>query len=263
MSASRDPIPLEVLHRFIRAQMSGKLLCVAVSGAHAQGFPSNEAPLELKALHVEPTENLLGITQPPHVHNYVGEFETHRIDYSSMEIGPALQRLLRGDGSILERILAPRQLLTSEDLRRLQRAAKGIVCRRFFTYYRSFVRGASKDQDEGAPHTVRQVLNAYRHALTGVHLLKTGELELDLPTLARTYNLSQVEELIKSQEERDEAVPEDSARWLNKMVKLHTLLEDSYEQSTIPIDPEHPREVEEFLLDMRRRFFDAMTRVDS
>ena len=40
-------------------------LVVALSGAHAYGFPSPDSDLDLKGIHVEPTERLLGLAAPP------------------------------------------------------------------------------------------------------------------------------------------------------------------------------------------------------
>ena len=40
---------------------------------------------------------------------------------------------------------------------------------------------------------------------------------------------------------------------------MQALVEESYDISELPPDPERPTEFEEYLLDMRRRFFDAAT----
>jgi predicted nucleotidyltransferase len=253
-------IPAPVLGRFLRTHMSAtKLLAVAVSGSHAYGYSSAQSPLELKGLHVEATENLVGLSAPPRAFNWVGEFEEHRIDYSSEELGAGLKRLLAGDGSMLERILAPRQLLKSEDLRRLQKVTRGVICRRFFAHYRAFSKGVLRDYESDEQRTVRHLLGAYRSALTGVHLLRSGKIALDLIDLAQRYGFGQIEELVALHRAQADAVVEDNNQWLNRLVRLHSLLEQALEESTLPVDPDNPRGVEEYLLDMRRRFFDATT----
>lgn len=253
-------IPKDVLHEFLRRQMAGdKLLLVAVSGAHAYGYPNSLSPFELKGLHVEPTENLVGLRSPPKSHNFVGEIDGLRVDYSSLELGEALMRLLRGDGSILERVLAPRQLLRSEDLRRLQKIARGVICRRFYNHYKNFARGVVRELDNGEERTVRHVLAIYRTALTGIHLFRSGKVVVSLLELAKQYRMARIKELVKSyQQDADAMLPADSP-WLNRIVKLHALLEDAVERSQLPIDPDNPRAAEDYLLDMRRRFFDAPT----
>lgn len=260
MGTVTNLIPRDTLHAFLRRQMGGnKLLVVAVSGPHAYGYPNKNSPLELKGLHVEPTEHLVGLTAPPKAHNWVGEFQRYLIDYSTLELGEALHRLLRGDGSILERVMSSRQLIKGEDLRRLQKVTRGVVCRRFYSYYRNFARGVTRELDNGERRTVRHILSVYRLAFTGVHLFRTGKVAVELLPLAKQYRLARIRELAKAyQQDANAMLPPDSP-WLNRIVKLHALLEESVEHSKLPIDPDNPKGVEDYLLDMRRRFFDAPT----
>ncbi len=259
MTTITDLIPSAVLDRFLQEQMTCKLVVVAVSGSHAYGYPNACSPLELKGLHIEPTENLVGLKHPPKAYNWVGEFEGYRIDFSSKELGPGLKRLLKGDGSILERILAPRQMVKGDDLQYLQNITRGIICRRFFNYYRYFSRGVLREYEGNEHRTVRHLLGSYRLALTGVHLLRTGEIVVDLMTLAKNYGFSQISDLIKIHQESDSALLMEDKHWINQLVNLHSLLESALEESKLPIDPENPGALEDYLLDMRRSFFDACT----
>ena len=155
--------------------------------------------------------------------------------------------------------MAPRHLLRSEDLRRLQKVVRGIICRRFFTHYRGFSKGVVRDKEASEPPTVRHLLGAYRMGLTGVHLLRTGKVLLDLGTLANAYGFGQIGELSGKYKEDPAAVVEHDNKWVNRLVKLHGQLERALQESPLPIDPDNPGAVEEYLLDMRRRFFDAAT----
>jgi predicted nucleotidyltransferase len=252
-------IPAEVLLEFIRDHMPSKPILVAVSGAHAYGYANKSSPIELKGIHVEPTENLVGLNQPPRAYSWIEEVEGIRLDYSSAEIGQGFTRLLRGDGSILERVMAPRQLIKGEDLRRLQKVTRGVVCRRFYSYYKNFAKGVNRDYEIGEGRSTHHILGVYRTALTGVHLLKTGAVEVDLMTLARKYRLSRIQELVDSYRKQVNSVLDSSSPWINRIVKLHALLEEAIETTKLPIDPDNPGGVEDYLLDMRRRFFDAPT----
>jgi predicted nucleotidyltransferase len=259
MSTITELIPGDVLNQFLRQHMQCKLLVVAISGAHAHGYPNPGSPLELKGLHVEPTQNIVGLTQPPKAYSWVEEYEGFRIDYSSIEIGQAFNRLLRGDGSTLERILAPRHLIRGDDLRRLQKVSRGVICRRFYNYYKNFAKGVSRDFVETSDRSVRHILGVYRTALTGVHLLRTGTVEVDLMTLARKYRLTRIQELVDAYRDKAQARLKPTNPWINRIVKLHSLMEEAVETTKLPTDPDNPGAVEEYLLDMRRRFFDAPT----
>ncbi len=252
-------LPHDLLKRFLMEQMSQKLICAAVSGPHVGGYAGPDSPLEIKGVHVEPTENLVGLNWAPTSVNWVGEYEGYRVDFVSAEIGLVCTALLRGDGSILERILNPLQLMESVDLMRLCKVTDGVLSRRFYNYYNDFARGLLKDHETNPTPTVRRVLQAYRTALTGLHLLQTGELLFDLTTLARAYGQDRLEELMQVARRHSEAHLEEGSHWINHLARLHPALENSANESPLPPDPPNPAAVEEYLLDMRRRFFDAHT----
>jgi len=252
-------LPHELLKRFLLEQMSQKIFCAAVSGAHVGGYAAPDGLLEIKGVHVEPTENLVGLSSAPRSVNWVGEYEGYRIDFVSAEIGLVCSALLRGDGSILERIMNPLQLMDSEDLRRLARVCDGVLCRRFYNYYNDFARGLLKDHEANPTPSVRRVLQAYRIALTGLHLLQTGELMFDLPTLSRSYGQDRLEELMDQGRLEPESRLKEGSHWVNHLARLHPALENAANDSPLPPDPPEAAAVEEYLLDMRRRFFDAHT----
>lgn len=252
-------IPDRKLLRLIKKQMAGQtLLQLAITGPHAYGYANEKSALQIKGVYVEPTEHLVGLEDAHATANWVGEFEEHRVDYSAVEVGLALKALLRGDGSVLERILAPRQLVVGHDLERLQKIARRLVCRRFHSYYRSFCKGVLADIEESTHPSVQHVLSAYRTGLTGVHLLRSGEVELELTQLARAYGLREIEQLMALNREK-ESLLEVRRPWTKILTRVHALLDESYDHSELPIDPPEPTAAEEFVLDMRRRFFDAKT----
>jgi uncharacterized protein len=259
MATITELVPSPLLHRFLRSRTEEKILVAALLGTHAFGYPSADSPFELRCLYVEPTENLVGLKDPPRAHNWIGEFEGRRIDFSSMEIGQGLRRLIKGDASIMERILAPRQLIKGEELRRLQKVTRGIICRRFFHFYRNFSKGILCDHEETDRRTVRHVLGAYRLALTGVHLLFSGKVVLDLRSLALQYGFPQVETLIDAYQNSEKAALKKNDPAIHHLVKLHTLLEKALEESTLRRDPDNPKAVEDLLLDYRRSFFESPT----
>src|SRR3954463_6999774 len=63
---------------------------VALSGAHAYGFPSPDSDVDLKGIHVLPTSSLVGLRTPPLHVERMEVIEGVEIDYSSNELGAAL-----------------------------------------------------------------------------------------------------------------------------------------------------------------------------
>jgi predicted nucleotidyltransferase len=261
MSPGLIAVPSDILQRFLLSHYPGRVvLQVALMGAQGFGYGNRESPIELKGIFVEATENLVGLSDPPRSYNWVGEFEGLRIDYSSYEIGYALRMLLRGDGSILERIFAPLQLLGPDEIESLRRVASGAISQRFFNFYRNCGKGVLHRTDDEKPPTVTHLLSAYRAALTGAYLLGTGKVLLDLRALARHYGLDEVEQLIQQHRELPSESLRTRGQWAKLMVKVHSMLEEAMDISEVPVDPEHPDWAESYLLELRRRYFHAISK---
>ena len=78
---------------------------IALTGAHAYGFPSPDSDLDLKAIHIEKTERLLGLGRSREVADRLEVIDGVEIDYTSNEIRPALAGILAGNGNYIERVL--------------------------------------------------------------------------------------------------------------------------------------------------------------
>src|SRR6266542_6523386 len=78
-------------------------LVVSLSGAHAYGFPSPDSDLDLKAIHIEPTARLLGLSRPASSASRIEVIDGIEIDYTSNEIQQALVGILQGNGNYIER----------------------------------------------------------------------------------------------------------------------------------------------------------------
>lgn len=62
MTPALTPHQSQVAAEFLRAQAEERRhLVVSLSGAHAYGFPSPDSDLDLKAVHIEPTRELLAL----------------------------------------------------------------------------------------------------------------------------------------------------------------------------------------------------------
>src|SRR5216684_6824727 len=80
-------------------------LVVSLSGAHAYGFPSPDSDLDLKAIHVAKTEDLLGFDVPAPTVDRAEVIDGVEVDYTSNELAHALSGSLGGNGNFIERVL--------------------------------------------------------------------------------------------------------------------------------------------------------------
>src|SRR4029079_17532454 len=91
------------------------------------------------------------------------------------------------------------------------------LSRRLYRHYRGFAANQQKALEKEP--TIKKLLYVLRTALTGTHLLRTGELETDLGTLADAYELRAAHELIAAKRagERTAADPALLEEWRPKV----------------------------------------------
>ena len=96
----------DVAQRVIAEEESRRRhIVVALSGAHAYGFPSPDSDLDMKAIHIEPTKNLLGLSPTKVAFDRLEFIDGVEIDYTSNEISGVLSGILAGNGNYIERVL--------------------------------------------------------------------------------------------------------------------------------------------------------------
>ena len=229
-------------------------IVVSVSGAHAYGFASPDSDVDVKAVHVEATDRLLGLRVPvPHAER-LEIVDGVEIDYSSNEIHPVLVGALAGNGNFLERLLGPCALEAAPPLAALRPLLVRVLSRRVHRHYRGFA-GSQLRELVRAP-TAKKALYVLRTALTGAHLLRTGEMAIDVrPNLGR-YGFAEAEELLehKRTAERAALAPPVAERWAAELGRVFTVLEEALAQSPLPEDPPEAAaaDLEAWLVELRR-----------
>jgi len=249
-------LDLAIGRRFLAAQGAPGALAVGVTGAHYYGFPSPDSDLDLKGVHVADTREIVSLSPPPDAIDYLGVFEGIEIDYTSHELAVTVRLLLKGNGNILERILSPFQLLASETVTELQALARGAVSQKFFHHYRGFLGRTCQDWRTAQPKTVKGLLYAYRSALTGMHLLRTGECVGDVTRLAPMYSFPRVPDLVArkgSGPEHGELTT--TTEFDADLERLEALLETARSESPLPPVSPNAAALNELLIRMRKERF--------
>ncbi|MCB9604275.1 MAG: nucleotidyltransferase domain-containing protein [Sandaracinus sp.] len=241
--------------RFLDAHAPpGTLLQCGVTGAHAYGFLSPDSDVDLKGVHLAPTAALLGLGGPKETHDVLVDFEEVEHDLTTHEAAKALGLLARGNGNVLERLLSPLQLVASDDVEALRELARGAMSTRFAPHYRGFFQGVMREH--AREPKVKSMLYAYRTALTGVHLLRTGELEMDLRPLADRYGFPELHALVETKrrgEEKGALDPEDDARHRARWPELESMLAAALERSSLPHDVPNRDAMSAWLVERRLR----------
>jgi predicted nucleotidyltransferase len=231
-------------------------LVAGVTGAHYYGFPSPDSDLDLKGIHVADTREVVSLRPPPETIEFLGLFEGVEIDYTSHELGLALRLLLKGNGNILERILSPFQLVESPAQAELRSLARAAVTQRFFHHYRGFFGRMCEDWRKAEPKTIKGLLYAYRSALTGIHLLKTGECIGDVTLLSPLYGFSKVPDLVARKASAHEHGELTAAGGFDAdLERLEVLFETSRAESSLPPEAPNVEALNAFLVRMRQEQF--------
>ncbi len=234
-------------------------LVVYLSGAHAYGFPSPDSDFDLKCVHVAPTADLVGLSPRPGGAERIEEIDGVEIDYGSNEVGAVLGGALRGNGNYLERLLGDLVLAEDPRLAALRPLLRATLSKLVFHHYAGFARSQQKAALAAQPPHAKKLLYVLRTAMTGVHLLRTGELVTDLTRLIDPYGLDGVRELIDAKRagERVPLTDEAWARWQPQMDHVLRRLADARDASALPAEPpdEAVAAVEAWLVDLRKTHF--------
>lgn len=95
------------------------------------------------------------------------------------------------------------------------------------------------------------MLYAYRVLLTGIHLLRTGEVEADLPRLAGLYGQPFLEELIARKRQEKGTAPDLDWHYHDAhLLELEAVLDRTYQESPLPEERDRAA-VHEFLVKWR------------
>ncbi len=228
---------------------------VALSGAHAYGFPSPDSDLDLKGIHAEPTARLLGLGAPRETFDRLEVVDGIEIDYTSNELKGALAGILAGNGNYIERVLGAHIALTSPTHDELRALVPGCLSRRVHRHYRGFANSQRKAFEEADQPTAKKLLYVLRTALTGTHLLRTGELRVDLTTTCDDYGYANARTLIEAKTAGERTVLSETDRraWSARLDAVFELLDDARAASPLPEEPANAAEVDAWLIEFRRR----------
>ena len=234
----------------------GRVLLCAVTGSHHYGFPSPDSDLDLKGIHLAPTRRCLGLGAPAEAHDRLEVFDGQECDLTTNEARQALSLLLRGNGNLLERILSPYQVVETPELGELRDLALEARSRAFFGHYAGYFRGMCREHEKEAEPRAKSLLYSYRVALTGIHLLRTGELEANLRVLAPRYGHDDALELIEHKTSTAEKValdPAMDAHHRGRWPRLEREIEEARDESELPERAPNRERCEQWLVELRVR----------
>ena len=177
-------------------------LFVTVSGAHLYGFPSADSDVDLRGCHQLPLRDVVGLDLPNQTLEHKTVHDGIEVELVSHEIAKYLRLLVRNNGYILEQIFSPIVVMGCAFLDELRPLAHRCITRHHYHHYRGFYATQRKLLDKEDPKRVKPLLYAYRVLMTGIHLLRSGEVDANLLQLNEHFGFAFLDDVLAIVETR-------------------------------------------------------------
>ena len=224
------------LHRIVAAQPY-PLVFATISGAHLYGFPSPDSDFDLRGAHVLPLEKVIGLDVPNQTVEDSRVIEGLEMDIVSHDVRKFFGLLLKKNGYVLEQLFSPLIVHTTPEHAELKELARSCVTKHHSHHYFGFAETQRKLFLKSSPRRVKPLLYVYRVLLTGIHLMRTGELEANLVTLNQEFQLPYIPDLVARKlagPEKSKLQDADIAFHETEYQRLRTELQAAHDASSLP-----------------------------
>jgi len=230
------------------------LLFATVSGAHLYGFASPDSDYDLRGIHLLPAEEVVGLEHGPETIERSSLEGGLDLDLVTHDAAKFFRLLLKKNGYVLEQLLSPLVVLSSPAHEALVALAPGCLTRHHAHHYHGFAARQWTLFDKERPRRLKPLLYTYRVLLTGIHLMRTGEIEANLVRLASEAKLAWIDDLIarKVGGKEKETLPDDDVAFHAREVRrLTSALDEAAASSTLPESPSAGAALHELLVRLR------------
>ncbi|MGW3288913.1 nucleotidyltransferase domain-containing protein [Streptomyces sp. NPDC001002] len=228
---------LDIDLRPVVAEQPDPVLFATVSGAHLYGFPSRDSDVDLRGVHLLPTAALVGLREPDETRSRMWDRDGVEMDLVTHDLRKFVRLMLRRNGYVLEQLLSPLVVHTTDAHRELVALAPDVLTGHHAHHYRGFAVTQWRLFEKTGE--LKPLLYTFRALLTGVHLMRSGEVQAHLPTLLGEVDApAYLPELIAAKAEREHGDADvDHARVRADVERLHGVLDAAQEASALPDAP--------------------------
>ncbi|TDD75784.1 nucleotidyltransferase domain-containing protein [Actinomadura darangshiensis] len=225
---------------------------VTVSGAHLYGFPSADSDVDLRGVHLLPLEEIVGLETGDETVTMMWDHAGVEADAVTHDLAKFCTLLLRRNGYVLEQVMSPLVVATSPVHDELKALVPGLITSNHAHHYLGFARSQWKLFEKSGE--LKPLLYTFRVLLTGIHLMRTGEVEADLTRLAGPSYLLGLIEAKRAAEHG--ALPDDApdtSLLQDDVAALTARLEDERDRSDLPEFPSGHRALHDLVVRTRLR----------
>ena len=218
------------------------------------GFPSPDSDFDLRGVHFLPVEEVVGLDAGRETVASSTTAGGVEVDLVTHDAKKFFGLLLKKNGYVLEQLLSPLVVHTTPEHDELKALARGCVTRHHAHHYLGFAETQWRLFDKERPRRVKPLLYLYRVLLTGIRLVRTGEIEANLIRLNAEARLPHVDDLIARKQagpEQSALVDADVAFHRREYDRLRAELEEAHRKSILPEVPSVRAALNDLLVRLR------------
>jgi len=223
-----------------------------ISGAHLYGFASPDSDVDLRGAFLLPAGELLGL-HPAEETVTIEDKSRIDLDWVAHDVRKFARMLTSHNGYVLEQLYSPLVVLGTPAFEELRELGKGCITRPTVRHYQGFARGRRARLAEPEA-TVKHLLYAYRVYLSGIHLMRTGEVVANLSVLNELFALPEVNELVQRKREGAEGMllhEDEVTHHTAHFDRLEGELGEAYLSSELPNEPTTTAALNDFVIRIR------------
>ncbi len=247
MEAMKDQLIRSVLNR-----QPFPLLFASISGSHLYGFPSYDSDYDIRGAHILPLEKVVGLYTEQETVEFKEFVDGTEIDLVTHDIKKYFELLLKRNGNVLEQIFSPIVPYRTPYFDELREIARGCITKNHGHAFRGYAQKIWKSFEK--QRRLKPLLYVFRVLLTGLHLMKTGEVESNIMRLNHYYRLPYLSDLItlKLHGSEDTLLEDlDLEFYGREYRRLVRLLDDARMSSDLPEEPRGKPELHDLLVRLR------------
>lgn len=238
----------------IASQHPYSLIFATISGAHLYGFPSADSDYDLRGVHVLPIREVVGLNvgrETVQVEEFRDDLELDLVTHDAKKF---FGLMLKKNGYVLEQLYSPLVIQTSPEHEELKSIGKKCITKFHAHHYFGFARTEWKLFQKENPPRVKPLLYIFRVLLTGIYLMRTGEIEANLLKLNDVFRFSYIPELVERKVNGKEngVLPEADLEFYGREYeRLVGELEKAMEKSDLPEKPSAKDDLNDLLIRLR------------
>ncbi|MBI5534556.1 MAG: nucleotidyltransferase domain-containing protein [Deltaproteobacteria bacterium] len=223
-----------------------------ISGAHLYGFASPDSDVDLRGAFLLPMRTLLGL-RPPRDTITISDKSRIDLDWVAHDLRKFARMMTKHNGYVLEQLYSPLVVVSTPAFEELRELGRGCITKPTVRHYQGFARGRRIRLHEPNP-TVKHLLYAYRVLLSGIHLMRTGEILANINVLNDAFRIGPISELVdrKRQGAEKMRLKQEEIEQHDKLLdELELALAEAHASSNLPDEPTTTAALDAFVVRIR------------